>query len=69
MSAKSKPKDYQQMAQELADLINWFESDDVNLDEAIVKYEQAIELLGQMENYLKTAENKIKKITAKFDQE
>jgi exodeoxyribonuclease VII small subunit len=60
-------KSYQQMANELAKLIDWFESDQVNLDEAVVKYEQAMELLGQMEHYLKTAENKVKKISAKFD--
>jgi len=55
------------MADELAGLIDWFESDKVNLDEAVAKYEQAMELLKQMEDYLNTAENKVKKIAAKFD--
>lgn len=67
--ANAKPaKNYQQMADELARLIDWFESDDVNLDEAVAKYEQAMQLLKQMEDYLNTAENKIKKISAKFDE-
>ena len=60
-------KNYQQLSDEFTELVAWFESDKVNLDEAIAKYEQSMELLAQMETYLKTAANKIKKITAKFD--
>jgi exodeoxyribonuclease VII small subunit len=66
--AKAKPtKTYQQLSDEFAGLVAWFESDQVNLDEAVAKYEQAMELLAQMENYLKSAQNKVKKISAKFD--
>jgi exodeoxyribonuclease VII small subunit len=64
----TKLKTYQQMSDELTQLIEWFESDQVNLDEAVHKYEQALELIKQMEASLRTAENKIKKITAKFDE-
>jgi exodeoxyribonuclease VII small subunit len=63
----SAKKTYQQLSNQLAELLGWFESDKVNLDEAIVKYQQALKLLDQMENYLKTAENKIKKISANPD--
>jgi exodeoxyribonuclease VII small subunit len=66
MATAKKTKTYQQMADELAGLIEWFESDAVNLDEAVGKYQQAMELIKQMEDYLKTAENKVKKISAKF---
>jgi exodeoxyribonuclease VII small subunit len=69
MASTKKPKTYQQMTDELNELVEWFEGELVNLDEAVAKYEQALELLQQMENYLKTAENKVKKITAKFDSE
>jgi len=65
--AKSPTKNYQQLAAELNQLIEWFESDSVNLDEAVDKYEQAMSLLKQMEEHLKTAENKVKKIAVKFD--
>ncbi len=58
---------YQEMAQELAGYIEWFEGDEVNLDDAIKKYEQAMELLEQMEAYLKTAQNKITKIQTKYE--
>lgn len=59
-------RNYQKMDAELTEIIEWFESDKVNLDEAIVKYEQALALIAEIEKYLKTAENKVKKITTKF---
>ena len=64
--AKEVKRDYQAMSAELMEIIEWFESDQVNLDEAIVKYEQALALIAEIENYLKTAENKVKKISTKF---
>jgi exodeoxyribonuclease VII small subunit len=68
--AKAKPdKTYQQLTDELNQLVEWFESDSVNIDEAVNKYQQAMELLAQMDNHLKTAENKIKKIALKFESE
>lgn len=66
MSAPKKSQSYQQMHDELDKLIEWFESDGVNLDEAIEKYEAARQLLKRMEDYLNTAENKIKKIELNF---
>ena len=62
-----KSKSYAQLSEELSELIAWFESDQVDLDAAIVKYDEATKLIAQMEKYLKTAENKIKKITADLD--
>lgn len=69
MATSKKPKTYQQMADELSGLIDWFESDSVNLDEAVGKYEQAMELLALMEDFLKTAQNTVKKIAVRFDSE
>ena len=63
----NKPKNYQQMSDELAELMAWFESEQVNLDEAVNKYGQAMELIDKMQAYLKSAENKVKKISAKFE--
>jgi exodeoxyribonuclease VII small subunit len=65
--ADKKPKTYRQMNEELAEIMAWFESEQVDLDLAAIKYEEATKLLADMENYLKTAENKIKKIAAKFE--
>lgn len=52
------------MSEELDNILAWFESGDVDLDKAVQKYGQAQKLLDEMENYLKTAENKIRKIAA-----
>lgn len=60
-------KTYQQLSEELAQIMAWFESEQVDLDEALGKYQQAMDLIKQMEDYLKTAENKVKKIAAKFE--
>jgi exodeoxyribonuclease VII small subunit len=60
-------KNYKQMSDELNKLIEWFESDELNLDEAVGKYEQAMQLISEMESHLKTAENKVKKIAVKFE--
>ncbi|HSW79067.1 MAG TPA: exodeoxyribonuclease VII small subunit [Candidatus Babeliales bacterium] len=68
MVKNPKSKNYEQMANELAKLVEWFESSQVNLDESVVKYQQAMELLEQMENYLKTAQNKVKKIAVKLEE-
>ncbi|MEK7561646.1 MAG: exodeoxyribonuclease VII small subunit [Patescibacteria group bacterium] len=65
VKAKSR-KNYQELSAELTKIIEWFESDKVNLDEALSKYEQALALIAEIENYLKTAENKVKKISTKF---
>ena len=64
---QKQTKTYQQLSDELNQLIEWFESDAVNLDEAVDRYEQAMELLKRMEDHLKLAENKVKKISVKFD--
>ena len=65
--SKAQAKTYKQLSEELNGLIEWFESDSISLDEAVEKYEQAMDLLKQMEDQLKTAENKVKKINVKFD--
>jgi len=58
-----KTKTYKQLSTELEAIINWFESGDVDLEEAIAKYDEAAKLIAQLEKHLKSAENKIKKIT------
>jgi exodeoxyribonuclease VII small subunit len=63
--ASAVRKSYREMAEQLDQIMAWFESGDLDIDEAVNKYEEATKLLEQMEKYLKTAENKIKKITIK----
>ncbi len=64
---KENKRNYQKINSELAEIIEWFESDKINLDEAVAKYKQALKLITEIETYLKTAENKIKKISTKLE--
>jgi exodeoxyribonuclease VII small subunit len=60
-------KTYRQLSDELAEIMDWFESGEADLDEAVAKYKHAIELIDQLEDYLQNAENEIKKITKSFE--
>jgi exodeoxyribonuclease VII small subunit len=51
-----------QLQTELDELLLWFESDQVDLDEAVAKYKRGTELISELETRLKLAENTIKKI-------
>ncbi|MBI5466461.1 MAG: exodeoxyribonuclease VII small subunit [Candidatus Kerfeldbacteria bacterium] len=57
-------KNYRQLSAELSDVLDWFDSEEVDLDEALAKYKEAMKLIKQMETYLKSAENKIREISA-----
>lgn len=53
-----------QLQAELDELILWFEQDKVDLDEAVKKYQRGTELITQLEDRLKSAQNTINKLTA-----
>lgn len=55
-------KNYRQLSDELTQIMAWFEGGDIDLDQALIKYEEAMSVLAQMESHLKSAENKVKKI-------
>lgn len=58
----TKEKSTTQLQAELDELIVWFESDKVDLDEAVTKYKRGTELIAELEKRLKTAENTITKL-------
>ena len=59
-------KTYQQLQTELDEVMNWFNdaSQELDVDEAIKRYQQGTELIKQLEKQLKLAENKITKVKA-----
>jgi exodeoxyribonuclease VII small subunit len=65
MNSSKSNRSYREMAERLDQIMLWFDSEDIDVDTAVKKYQEASELLDEMEKYLKTAENKIKKISAK----
>lgn len=59
-------KSFQKKMAELDDILAWFESEEVSLDEAVGKYEQAKKLSAELEKELTEAKNKIEIIDKKF---
>jgi len=53
--------------QELEEINEWFQGEDIDLDEALKKYERGIELVKKCQERLKEAENKFEDIKKKYD--
>lgn len=58
----TKEVDYRALSDELEQIVSALQQDDIDIDEAMQKYERGQELIKQLEKYLKTAENKIEKL-------
>jgi exodeoxyribonuclease VII small subunit len=53
---------------ELESIIAWFESEDVDIDKAVAKYEQGLALANELKKRLKEIDNSITKLKIKFDE-
>ena len=53
---------------ELETLLEWFEQDDLDIEQALAKYEKGTALAGSIREQLTTIENKITVLEKKFDQ-
>jgi exodeoxyribonuclease VII small subunit len=56
-----------QLQSELDEMLSWFESGNMDIDEAVVKYEQGLTLIAEIEKRLKAAENTVKKLAVSFE--
>ena len=45
---------------ELEKISAWFEQENIDLEEGIIKFEEGAKLVKELKNYLNTVENKIK---------
>lgn len=52
---------------ELDELLAWFEQDDLAIDQAIEKYQQAEAIIAELEQYLTDTQAKIEQLTKKID--
>jgi exodeoxyribonuclease VII small subunit len=52
---------------ELDELVAWFEQDDIEIDQALAKFEEAEKLADDIGKELKTAKNKIEVIKKKWE--
>lgn len=65
--AKPAPKNYAELQAELQAIITWFESDSFDVDQAVQKYQRGLELVRDLEQYLGSAENTVRELKAKFN--
>ncbi len=63
----SKKTDFKQQLEELEQIVEWFESEEVDIDQALEKFERGMELASNLEKQLSEMENKVQEITQKFN--
>jgi exodeoxyribonuclease VII small subunit len=63
----AKDINYRQLSQELEMIIDQLQSGDLDIDQAIKQYEQGMNLIEQLQSYLKDAENKVTKVKKSFE--
>ncbi len=67
-AAKNGPKveTVAQKLEKLEALLQWFESEEITVEEALSKYEEALVLSKELEDQLEAAKNKVQIIKKKF---
>ena len=60
----TKQIDYQALKAELDTVLDELQLPDTDIDAVLKGYQRGLELVSQLENYLKTAENQITKLPA-----
>jgi len=66
--ATKKQFDFGKAYEELEGIVGWFETEEVDLDEGLKKFERGLELAKLCKERLKEVENKVTEIKAKFDE-
>jgi exodeoxyribonuclease VII small subunit len=61
-----KPFHFEAALTELEQITQWFESSDADLDAGLQKFERGMELAAQLKDHLKSVENRVEKIKARF---
>ena len=59
-------KNVSELFQELEEIVEWFSSEKVELEESLSKYEQGLEIIQQLESKLGKIDDKLKVIHKKF---
>lgn len=58
--------DFNKAYQELEEINNWFQQEDIDLEEAVEKYKKGMELVRKCKESLKEAENKFEEIRKEY---
>jgi exodeoxyribonuclease VII small subunit len=64
---EKKSKDYRAMAAELDAILEALQTTDLDIDEAVKAYTHGMEIVEELEKYLKSAENKVTKIKKSWE--
>lgn len=62
-----KTTNYRDLSSELDDVLNKLQSGELDIDEAVQLYERGMGIIKELEDYLKSTENKVNKIKASFE--
>ena len=63
--ANKKASNYTELNRQLDDIVLKLQDERTSIDESLELYAKGMEIITELEQYLKTAENTIKKIRAK----
>ena len=58
---------YNQLNAELDKILEELQTSDLDIDDAVAKYERGMAIVKELQTYLKTAENKVKKVKASIE--
>ena len=64
--ATQKKLSYQKLNAELDVILDELQGGELDIDEAVKKYERGMAIVKELQTYLKTAENTVKKVKANF---
>lgn len=65
-SKTPKSSDIKQLMSKLETIVEWFETEDIDIAEALVKYEESLNLIKQIETKLAEAKVQVEKIEQNF---
>jgi exodeoxyribonuclease VII small subunit len=69
MAKKPEPTiNYEALRAELDEILDDLQREDLAVDKALEQYQHGLGLVRQLEAYLKTAENQVHELKAKFDE-
>ncbi len=64
--AESKAIDYRKLSNQLDEILEQLQSGEIDIDDAIAQYGRGMEIVEQLQKYLKEAQNKVTKIKKDF---
>lgn len=69
--ANNEPKTdeirYRELMSELAGIVDKMQDDAIDIDQALEQYERGLEIISRLDERLRTAENRIVELKARFD--